>query len=558
MAPEVGVSLNEAVERHVRPGDAVHVMLGHSRWTAAARELARQRWGTDPGLTLIMTSLGALGALFFRGGLVRKVVTAYSGNSFPSYAPNPIFQEGYGSGGVEVEHWSILTMGQRLEAAARGLPALVTGSLSGSDMADNDGFAAVDSPFGSVGLVAPLVPDVALLHAAVSDRHGNLAISEPLLEGVWGAWAARRGVVATVESIVDDLDGLGHRVLVPAHRVLAVVEAPFGAHPGGCYTPGLPVSGYGEDIPFWIDAAAAARGDFDAWAREHVLGPPDHAAYLQQLGDDRLIGLRLLSDPDSWRRDAETHPVPVDEPISDWEVAASLGAREVQLRVAEYRADAVLAGAGVANLAAWAAVARDRAAGRSVHLTAELGLWGYTPTPADPYIFNHRVFPHTSLLADASTVLGMVVGGPGTTTIGCLGAAEVDQHGNLNSTRLGDGRVLVGSGGANDVVSRAAACVVVTLGRPRRLPETAAYVTAPGRRVASVVTDRGVLRRVDGRLQVAAVPAGPDPFDDRVRAMVGSCGWEPEVAADVHELDPVTTKEVLELREFDRSRQFLG
>ena len=98
-------------------------------------------------------------------------------------------------------------------------------------------FATVDSPFGPVGLVAPLVPDVALCHAAVSDRHGNLAISEPMLEGVWGAWAARRGVVATVERIVDDLDGLGHRVRIPAHRVLAVVEAPFGAHPGGCYAP---------------------------------------------------------------------------------------------------------------------------------------------------------------------------------------------------------------------------------------------------------------------------------------------------------------------------------
>ncbi|HVB94136.1 MAG TPA: CoA-transferase [Acidimicrobiales bacterium] len=555
---EVGVRLDDAVEHHVRPGDAVHVMLGHSRWTAGARELARQQWGTDAGLTLIMTSLGALSALFFRGGMVRRVVTAYSGNSFPSYAPNPIFQHGYQSGGVEVEHWSILTLGQRLEAAARGLPAVVTGSLAGSDMAANEAFTTVDSPFGTVGLVAPLAPDVALLHAAVADREGNLAVSEPLLEGVWGAWAARRGVVATVEKIVDDLGGLGHRVRIPAHRVLAVVEAPFGAHPGGCYAPGLPVAGYGEDIPFWIAAAAAAREDFDAWAREHVLGPPDHAAYLRHLGDDRLTGLRLLADPESWRRDADACPVPVDDPISDWEVAASLGAREVQATVVEHRADAVLAGAGVANLAAWTAVARARAAGGSVHLTAELGLWGYTPTPADPYIFNHRVFPRTSLLADASTVLGMVVGGPGTTTIGCLGAAEVDQHGNLNSTRLGDGRVLVGSGGANDVVSRAAACVVVTLGRPRRLPAVAAYVTAPGARVTSVVTDRGVLRRIDGRLRVAAVPSGPDPFDERVRAMVASCGWEPEVAADVGELDPVTGWEVRELREFDRRRLFLG
>jgi acyl CoA:acetate/3-ketoacid CoA transferase alpha subunit/acyl CoA:acetate/3-ketoacid CoA transferase beta subunit len=554
---EVGASLEDAVGRHVLPGDAVHIMLGHSRWTAGAREMARQLWGTDAGLTLIMTSLGALSALFFRGRMLTKVVTAYSGNSFPSYAPNPIFKRAYESGEVALEHWSILTLSQRLEAAARGLPALVTGSLSGSDLAANADFGVVDSPFGPVGLLAPLAPDVALCHAALSDAQGNLVMSEPMLEGTWGAWAARRGVVATVERIVDDLSGQGHRVRIPAHRVLAVVEAPFGAHPGGCYAPGLSAAGYGEDIPFWTEAAAAARGDFDGWARQNLLDPPDHATYLKRLGDDRLSGLRRLSDPESWRQDAEDNPLPEDEPISDWEVAAALGAREVRATVSEHRADGVLAGAGVANLAAWVAVGRARAAGDPVCLTAELGLWDYTPTPADPYIFNHRVFPGTSFLSDASTVLGMVVGGPGTVTVGCLGAAEVDQRGNINSTRLGDGRFLVGSGGANDVASRAAACVVVTLGRPERLPAAVSYVTAPGERVTTVVTDRGVLRKLDGRLRVAAVPAGAGSLDDRVRTMVGSCGWEAEVAADVHELAPVTLAEARDLRQFDRRRQFL-
>ncbi|MHB1711294.1 MAG: CoA-transferase [Acidimicrobiales bacterium] len=554
---EVGSTLAEAVERHVHPGDSVHVMLGHSRWTAAAREMARQFWGTDPGMTLVMTSLGALGALFFRGGLVRRVVTAYSGNSFPTYAPNPIFRQAYESGEVAVEHWSILTLAQRLEAGARGLPAVVTGSIAGSDMAANDAFCAVDSPFGPIGLLAPLVPDVALCHAALSDAKGNLVFSEPLLEGVWGAWAARRGVVATVERVVDELPELGHRVKVPAHRVLAVVEVPFGAHPGGCYAPGLPVEGYGEDIPFWTEAAEAARGDFDAWARTSLLDPPDHQAYLRRLGDLRLDSLKQRSDPASWKQDAAARPIPEEVPVSAWELSASLGAREVEALVARHQADAVLAGAGAANLAAWVAVGRMQAAGWNGGLTAELGLWHYTPTPADPYIFNQRVFPGTSLLADASTVLGMVVGGPGTTTVGCLGAAEVDRNGNLNSTRLGDGRFLVGSGGANDVATRAAGCVVVTLARPERLPGAVAYITAPGHRVESVVTEKGVLRRLDGVLRVAAVPAGTGAVDRRIQAMVASCGWDVAVARVVEELDPVTHREVSALREFDRDRLFL-
>jgi len=552
-------SLADAVAQNVRPGDSVHVMLGHSRWTAGAREWARQFWGQDPGFTLIMTSLGALGALFFRGGLVKKVVTTYSGNSFPTYTPNPIFRQAYESGAVEVEHWSILTLAQRLEAAARGLPAMVTGSLVGSSMADNDAFRVVDSPFGPLGLLAPLVPDVALVHAALADRAGNLVFSEPLLEGVWGALAARRGVVATVEKVVDDLMGLGHRVRVPGHRVLAVVEAPFGAHPGGCYAPGLPVRSYGEDIAFWnLVADAAAKGEFDAFAEKWVLGPASHDEYLVQVGADRLRWLEGRSDPASWRADADANPVVENPTVTPWEQAAVLGAREVELVVADVGADAVLAGAGVANLAAWVAVARARAGGSPVTLTAELGLWGYEPTPADPYIFNHRVFPGTPYLSDASSVLGMVIGGPGTRSVGCLGAAEVDRHGSLNSTMLAGGRFLVGSGGANDVASRATACVVVTLARPERLPGTVAYVTSPGERVVSVVTDKGILRRQDGTFRVSAVPAGEGTVKERAGDFVASCGYEPEVARRVEELAPVDPGEVRALREFDRQRLFLN
>ena len=52
------------------------------------------------------------------------------------------------------------------------------------------------------------------------------------------------------------------------------------------------------------------------------------------------------------------------------------------------------------------------------------------------------------------------------------------------------------------------ACVVITLARPERLPETAGYVTSPGHRVVSVVTDKGVLRRDDRTLRAGGGPGG--------------------------------------------------
>jgi len=551
-------TLSDAVAANLRPGDTVLLTVGHSRWTAAARELVRQTWGSDPHFTLVMLSLSSLGALFFRGGLVDKVVTAYSGDSFPTYTPNPIFQQAYKSGEVEVEHWSILTYLQRLEAAARGLPATVTGSLRESSMEANDDFAVVATPFGPVGLVAPLVPDVALLHGVAADREGNVAVNPPLLEGVWGALAARRGAVVTVERVVDDLSPWSDLVRIPAHRVLAVAETPMGAHPGGLFARGTAVEGYGEDVDFWVLARDACRGDFDAFARHWYLEPADQDDYLRRLGAERVDWLRRRVDPESWREDEAAWPVDESGPVTGWETAAVWGARELQARIAETGADAVLAGAGVANLAAWVGVAAARAAGHPVVLTAELGLWGYTPTPADPYIFNHRSFPGASMLTDASHVLGLFVGGPGTKTIGCLGAAQVDRAGNLNSTSLlPAGPFLVGSGGANDVASRAVECLVVTKAGAQRLPEQVSFVTSPGERVRAVVTDLGILRRREGELRLSAVGAGEAPLEQRVKEAVAGCGWDVEVDRQVEELAPPTMPEVLALRRYDPRGWFL-
>jgi len=551
------LSLDDAIARHVRPGDAVHVAMGHHRWTALARELVRQMWGTAPGLTLQMASLTSLGALFFRGGLLKKVVTGYSGDSFPAYSRNAVIAAAYESGEVEVEQWSFLSFVQRLEAAARGLPATVTNSIRGSSMASNAGYAQVDTPFGGVGLVSALVPDVTLMHAVLADRAGNLAVAPPALDGVAGAFAARRGVVATVEAIVDDLTEHAHAVRVPSHRVLAVVEAPFGAHPGGVYAGRLPVTPYGEDVPFWTAARDAARGDFDAWAREWCLEVPSQAAYLDRLGADRLTELRDRAEPTSWMVDDAAYPIDEQRPVTAPETAGVLAARELADRIVELGADGVLAGAGLANLAAWCGVAEARRRGADVHLTAELGLWGYVPTPADPLIFNMRSFPTASMLNDAMTVLGVLVGGPGTRAIACVGAAEVDEAGNLNSTQLSSDRFLLGSGGANDVVTSADETLVVTVMRPERTPHRVAYVTSPGDRVQTVVTDLGVLRKRDGTLRLSAVPAGEGDLDRRVRAAVASCGWPLAIDRDVAEVPAPAHAEVMALRNYDRRGWYL-
>lgn len=536
-------------------------MTGHTRWTAAARAVVRRFWDQDPGFTLVMLSLSSLGALFFEGGLVRRVITGYSGDIFPNFTPNPVFSQAYESGRVDVEHWSFLSFLQRLEAGARGYPALVTGSISGSSMADNPGFASIKNPFGDgkVGLVAPLRPDVALVHAAVADTEGNVAFNPPHLEGVYGAWAAKRGAIVTVERIVDDLRPWSHLVRLPAHRVLAISEAPMGAHPGGLFARDLPVQPYGEDIEFWTQAREATRSDdYFGWIRHWVLEPETHHDYLDRLGPDRIGDLRARAEPDSWTFDAASHPPNLTSPVNTWELATVLGARYLAGRILDTDADAVLAGAGVANLATWLAVRLARDKGSGVKLAAELGLWDYEPTPADPYVFNHRSFPSATMLAATEDILGMVVSGPGTRTLACLGAAVIDKRGNVNSTHIPDGPFLVGSGGGNDVASTADEVVVVATLTARRTVDDVGYVTSPGGRVRALATELGLFEKDDdGELVLTAVPEGEGTVPERVAAAKAACGWDLRSVTSPVELPAPTMAEVEALRIWDPQGVFL-
>ncbi len=318
--------------------------------------------------------------------------------------------------------------------------------------------------------------------------------------------------------------------------MLAVCEAAMGAHPGRLVHDDLPVDGYGEDYEFWVDARAATRGDnYDSWIDHWVLGPRRRThEYLEQSrapsgsprcgprgvptrGGTTWSSTHLTSRHRSTRGSSPRPSAPAISPD----------------RVAALGADAVLAGAGVANLAAWLGVDLARAAGEDdVQLTAEIGLWGYEPTLGDPFVLNHRNFPSATMLGDAALVLQTLVGGPGTVTIGCLGGAQVDRYGNVNSTEIPGGPFLVGSGGGNDVASVAAEVVVVATLTPQRTPPECGYITSPGRAVRALVTDLGTAREARSATgSSSSGGAGPG-------VETAPLGWDLAVAADVERAPP--------------------
>src|SRR5205823_1683472 len=85
----------------------------------------------------------------------------------------------------------------------------------------------------------------------------------------------------------------------------------------------------------------------------------------------------------------------------------------------------MLAGAGMANLAAWLAAYSLADEGIIVDLIAEMGLVGYWPRPGEPILFNQRNFPTCTMLSDIDTTLAVLIGGGRARSIGALGAAQV-------------------------------------------------------------------------------------------------------------------------------------
>jgi glutaconate CoA-transferase, subunit B len=131
--------------------------------------------------------------------------------------------------------------------------------------------------------------------------------------------------------------------------------------------------------------------------------------------------------------------------------------------------------------------------------------------------------------------------------IGFLGAAQIDRHGNLNSTVIGDYAKpkvrLPGGGGAPEIATCVADVFVMLRQTPRAFVEQLDFKTSRGDRVRVVVTDLGILEPRNGELTLVCVHPGVSVDD--VRA---ATGWKLAVADHVGTTEPPTAAELEALR----------
>ena len=569
--PVKATTLSGAIRRHVKPGSHVHLTSGLNRPQASVYEVLRAFRGRRMRLTLSCMSLAGPYVLLVTEGLVSKAICAFHGDTLPTPGPNPMLQQAYAEGRFELSSWSILSFTQRLLAGALQLPWMPTNSLAGSSLVHDPDVLTAGAAVAyrgegpgpesdGVTAVRALVPDVALVHAPAADRYGNVLLGAPFGDHCLGAWAATQGAIVTVERIVDPEVVAAHssQMRLPAEIVLAVCEAPFGAHPGPLFAGGVSdvVEPYAEDVEFVTAFRKACRDPqaIDEW--QHTWVDDGHAAYLSALGTDRLARLRGRAQLGSWRDDILTSgSVFRADEARDTERAVIAGARVLCERVRERGLETVLAGVGLSNLSAWLARTKLAADGIPVQLMVELGMYGYVPAPGDPLLVSNRAAATATGLGGVMDILGL--GLARTASAGIIGAGQVDRHGHVNSSRTASGKLLVGSGGSNDVASLCRDVVVVCTQSRQRFVRDVAYVTAPGSRVGSVATQHGVLTKdpSSGELVLTHVWG---PVKEGVREATANCGWELRAARRVERLAEPTRTELELVRGWDPSELYLG
>jgi acyl CoA:acetate/3-ketoacid CoA transferase alpha subunit len=194
------------------------------------------------------------------------------------------------SGRVSCVEWSNASIAWRFKAAAMGIPFIPTRSNLGTDTFKYSAAKVVKDPFTGdpVCLLPALILDTGIIHVHRADKYGNCQI-----DGISGfaheMSRASKNLIITAEEIVDTevIRARPDRTIIPYYLVDAVVEAPFGSHPGEmCYV----YQRDEEQIKEWVQASEKPETT-QAYLDKYIYGVKNHQEYLDLVGRERLARL---------------------------------------------------------------------------------------------------------------------------------------------------------------------------------------------------------------------------------------------------------------------------
>lgn len=161
---------------------------------------------------------------------------------------------------------------------------------------------------------------------------------------------------------------------------------------------------------------------------------------------------------------------------------------------------------------------------------------------------------------------------PGRIGVGFLGAAQLDRHGNINTTVIGadyaDPRVrLPGAGGAPEIAASCGEVIVVVRQSPRTFVDRVDFITSvghgagPGHRErlglrgrgpVLVITDLGVLEPDPDDRELTLTRLHPGVTAEQA---IAATGWPLRIAPSVTGTEPPTEDELTALRALTGSKE---
>jgi len=260
----------EALVAGVSDGTKIAIIKDCGVAMEATRALIRRGVRDLHVITVPTSSFQA--ELLIAAGCVGTIET--SGVTMWELGQAPAFVRAVKSGSIRIVDSTCPAIYAQFQAGEKGIPFIPLRGLIGSDLLGaRDDYKVIDNPFGEddpVAVLPAIVPDVALFHAPLADRHGNVWVGR---QGDLRTLAhAAKASLVTVEEITDDDLMADERMAsgaIPAFYISAIAEAPKGAWPmalPGCY---------GEDSDYlarYCQAAASTAG-LAAWLAEEGLIP---------------------------------------------------------------------------------------------------------------------------------------------------------------------------------------------------------------------------------------------------------------------------------------------
>ena len=277
------MSVKEAVSQFVSDGD--ELVIGNYTVGSCADlvyEVVRQG---RKGLTLYSQSGIFDIEVLVGAGCAEKLVTTYVLRPAGRRGGSAV-ERALQDGSMQMEDYTNFQYNARLTAGMHGFSfmqvlegAMATDLFRKRSFLGDDKYRVIECPYtGKNILTVPAAnPDVCIVHVQRCDKFGNAQYWGALGSVAAAALASKR-IIVSCEEIVDHdiIQSSPHLTIIPAYRVNAVCEVPWGAHP-------TEVLGYYNVDQFmyglFVTMDATADG-LKTWMDEWVYGCEDRTAYI--------------------------------------------------------------------------------------------------------------------------------------------------------------------------------------------------------------------------------------------------------------------------------------